>query len=217
MKHKLILILLTIVATISTTSCSIVAAALQIKNETTYECASVMMEDGRVLEGSIILPNGTTKEISFKDAEGKKQKIASADIGCVEVWRKGHEDNRFLLFYKEFLYYTDKKKGEVFRQAWMLPKAAGEHLVVMSNAADIRFDKNGDIFITGERIFYYAFRESETYGTNVATAGYSNSSKLARNAWQEYLSDDPELCAQIADKSIDPFDFDTICDEYRPR
>lgn len=199
----------------SASSCGIIGAALQIKNETKYEPASVLLADGTVLEGSAVLPNGSTAELKFKDAEGNKQKIQSSDVECLSVWKEGFEDKKFYFFYREYLYYTHKKKGDMFRSMWMVPKASGEHLTVMAGAADYQFNNQGDLILVGETIPYYGFKDGYDYGTLINSAGWTGSS--ARKWAVDYLSDDPDLCQAISGKEIDPFDFDTICDEYNPQ
>lgn len=213
MKHNLIPIVLILFA-ISSVSCGVIDAALQIKNETKYEHASVLMADGTVLEGSAILPNGNTRTLHFKDSEGVKQKIGSSDIECLYIWKKGHEDNKYILVYKEYLWCSNKKKGDVFRNAWMSPMAVGNHLVVMICAADYQFKANGDMLMIGDSLPYYGFKENVSYG--IYMTAESSTKASARKSLTEFLSDDPDLCSDIESKAIDPFDFGTICDSYNP-
>ena len=83
------------------TSCGVAQAVLQIRNETKFECASVVLDDGTVLEGEAVLPNGYSESISFRTENGEKRKIPSSEIDFLTMWNKNHGDNKYVLVYRD--------------------------------------------------------------------------------------------------------------------
>ncbi len=198
------------------TSCGVAQAVLQIRNETKFECASVVLDDGTVLEGEAVLPNGYSESISFRTENGEKRKIPSSEIDFLTMWNKNHGDNKYVLVYRDAYLGTTKKKGDIFKSRWMLPEATGPHLAVMAYADDFQFNAYGQMLLVGEQIRYYFFKENDSRGYNVASKGYANSVSLARSEIMDFLSDDPDLCKAIKEKRIEPFEFDIICETYSP-
>lgn len=218
MKRHLLNILLGGISLAVLSSCGIINAAFTIKEETTFECASILLDDGTTLEGSVIMPHCYTEELSFKDAEGNKSKIPANTVNALKVWKEKYPDNVHILLYRDYLYWTKKNGEEVYKSRWMVPEAVGEHLIITTFTSDYVMNADGDLLIRGEDFYYIAYRNGETIGHNLGY-GYKdnrNTRKQMKEAFLELLADDSDLCASIEAKEIEPNDFDTICAEYRP-
>ncbi len=181
-------------------SCQLVTGAIDIAREVKGFPVEVKLNDGTLLAGEAKMPNGRTKTVTVKEADGTKHKLDSEDIAYLTAWSEKAPDSRFTLVYKG--------------KRWMVPKSVGRYLAVFAQSGDFYIGKDGTMHVTGTQIHYYGFRPGEEEGTLIAHTDYSK--KQARKSVTAYLSDDPDLCRAIEAKEIDPFDFDTICAEYNP-
>ena len=156
--------------------------------------------DGTVLAGEARMPNGGTRDVNLKLADGTKKEVESEDIAYLTAWNPKMPDSKFAMVYK------DKK--------WMTPKAVGEHVAIFAYAADFFVGKDGTMTVSGTSISYIAFRPGEEEGTVVCSS--DSSKKRARKSLMEYFADDPDLCTALDDGEIGPFDFERICEAYDP-
>ena len=78
----------------------------------------IKLHDGTVLAGEARMPNGGTRDVNLKLADGTKKEVESEDIAYLTAWNPKMPDSKFAMVYK------DKK--------WMTPKAVGEHVAIFA-------------------------------------------------------------------------------------
>ena len=181
-------------------SCQLVAGAIEVAREVKDFPMEIKLHDGTVLAGEARMPNGGTRDVNLKLADGTKKEVESEDIAYLTAWNPKMPDSKFAMVYK------DKK--------WMTPKAVGEHVAIFAYAADFFVGKDGTMTVSGTSISYIAFRPGEEEGTVVCSS--DSSKKRARKSLMEYFADDPDLCTALDDGEIGPFDFERICEAYDP-
>ena len=178
----------------------VVAGAIEVAREVKDFPMEIKLHDGTVLAGEARMPNGGTRDVNLKLADGTKKEVESEDIAYLTAWNPKMPDSKFAMVYK------DKK--------WMTPKAVGEHVAIFAYAADFFVGKDGTMTVSGTSISYIAFRPGEEEGTVVCSS--DSSKKRARKSLMEYFADDPDLCTALDDGEIGPFDFERICEAYDP-
>ena len=181
-------------------SCQLVAGAIEVAREVKDFPMEIKLHDGTVLAGEARMPNGGTRDVNLKLADGTKKEVESEDIAYLTAWNPKMPDSKFAMVYK------DKK--------WMTPKAVGEHVAIFAYAADFFVGKDGTMTVSGTSISYIAFRPGGEEGTVVCSS--DSSKKRARKSLMEYFADDPDLCTALDDGEIGPFDFERICEAYDP-
>lgn len=183
-------------------SCGIVSTAVEISRDVKKYPVEVVLNEGETLAGEAKLPNGRTKKVTVKGADGQKTKVKSADIERMTAWNAKAPDSRFVLVYQD--------------KTWRTLKAVGRHIAIFSQSADYYINKNGVMTVKGDAIFYYGLRPGDAEATFIVRQGESTLARAARKALIAYFSDDPDLCKAIENKEIGPYDFDRICEEYTP-
>lgn len=160
----------------------------------------ITLNDGTKLTGEAKVPDGKTKSLTLREEDGTKHKLKSADIDFVESWNPKSDDTHFTMFYRE------KRR--------MVPRAAGENLMILSSSADFTMDKHGTMTVSGQSIVHYAVRRGDGEVTRIGGNGFTTRS--ARKALLDFLSDDPELCRMLEEKEVGHYDYEKLCELYKP-
>jgi len=201
-------------------SCQVAEAVIA---GTTYYDTEITTKDNQLITGRIggqrssNLPSGS-KTISIKTDEGRK-KIKSETIQYMKLSRKGHPEKQQTLVYTNFKMPYTKKGVQKFRtfKTWQVLNEAGDHLLITAYGHTYSLSKDGALIITYSRdegIKYCIQRRGDDCPILIGRSISGRSSM--RKKWQAYLSDDPVLCAKIASKEIDAFDFKSIAEQYNP-
>lgn len=202
-------------------SCQIVEFAIA---GSTYYDTEITTKDDKLITGRIggqrssNLPSGS-KKISIKTDAGR-MKVKSEEIKYMKLSRKGHpEKSQTLVYTTSKMPYT-KKGVQKFREfkCWHALYDVGDNIIITAFGHTFSLSKDGALVITYSRdegIKYCIQRRGDDCPIYFASS-ISRKSYL-RKQWQEWLSDDPELCRKIAKKEIDAFDFTKIAEEYNPK
>ena len=116
-------------------SCQLVAGSIEVAREVKDFPMEIKLHDGTVLAGEARMPNGGTRDVNLKLADGTKKEVESEDIAYLTAWNPKMPDSKFAMVYK------DKK--------WMTPKAVGEHVAIFAYAADFFVGKDGTMTVSG--------------------------------------------------------------------
>ena len=194
-----------------------------INDGTTYYDAEITTYGNLVVTGRIggqrssQLPCGA-KKISIKTENGR-EKIKSEQIKYLTLSRKKHPDNQQTLIYQDFkVPYT--KKGVIrYRtyKRWQVLEHAGDNLLVTAYGDFYSLAKDGTLVVRYNQYAGLKYCIKRRDDDSLIFIGTNNSGRsYMRRQWQEYLSDDKVLCAKIANKDIDAFDFKAIVEQYTP-
>lgn len=202
-------------------SCQLVEFAVA---GSTYYDTEITTKDNRLITGRIggqrssNLPSGA-KTISIKTDSGRI-KVKSEQIEYMKLSRKGHPERSQTLVYTTCKMPYTKKGVQKFREfkCWQVLKDVGDNIFITAYGNTFSLAKDGALVITYSRdegIKYCLQRKGDDcpiyFGRSISSRSYM------RKAWQEWLSDDPELCRKIAGKEIDAFDFTKIVEQYNPK
>ena len=149
----------------------------------------------------------------------QKLKLKNTDIEVLGVWKKTHTDKcHFLVCHP---YKTNKmfstKKEKIIKPQWMALEAQGDHVEFYSCSYKYSIPRDGSLVITsvaGGDICFVARKAGEEYGRIIGYKGSGN--KYWRSQLVKFLEDDPDLCAKLENKEIEPDDLKKIADLYNP-
>ena len=190
-----------------------------VKDATDREEGRVVMKDGTEYVGRVKMPKCNTKTVRMKTADGQKLKLKNTDIEVLGVWKKTHTDKcHFLVCHP---YKTNKmfstKKEKIIKPQWMALEAQGDHVEFYSCSYKYSSPRDGSLVITsvaGGDICFVARKAGEEYGRIIGYKGSGN--KYWRSQLVKFLEDDPDLCAKLENKEIEPDDLKKIADLYNP-
>ena len=190
-----------------------------VKDATDHEEGRIIMKNGTAYVGRVTMPKCNTENIHIKTENGEKIKLKNTDIAVLGVWKKTHTDKCHYLVclpYKTNKMFSTKKEKTIKPQ-WMAVEAQGDHVEFYCCSYKYSIPKNGSLVITsvtnGE-IIYIARKTGEENGYIIGYKGSGN--KHWRTQLMKYLEDDPNLCAKLENKEIEPDDLQKIADLYNP-
>ena len=191
----------------------------QVKYYIDKEDGRVVLNDGRELQGRVLMPKAYTKTIRITQGDGKAIKVPAADVKVLSVWKKTHPDIVHAMVYQPYM--TNKllsaKQTKRAKPMWMAVVGAGEYVDFFSCSEKYSIPSSGDMRITSGisgNIFIICRKKGEDIGKMVGF--YDSSNKQLRKELVGYLSDDLVLCDKLEKKEIDAHDFQEIAKQYKP-
>ena len=82
-------------------SCQLVAGAIEVAREVKDFPMEIKLHDGTVLAGEARMPNGGTRDVNLKLADGTKKEVESEDIAYLTAWNPKMPDSKFAMVYKD--------------------------------------------------------------------------------------------------------------------
>ncbi|WP_294628474.1 hypothetical protein [uncultured Bacteroides sp.] len=190
-----------------------------VKNATDREEGRIVMNDGTEYVGRVKMPKCNTKIIRIKTESGEKLKVKNTDIAVLGVWKKTHTDKCHYLVCHPYVtnkMFSTKKEKKIAPQ-WMAVQAQGDHVEFYCCSYRYSIPKDGSLTITSVQngnIAFIARKAGEEHGYII---GYQGSGKRHwRTQLMKYLEDDPNLCAKLESKEIDPDNLQKVADLYNP-
>lgn len=198
-------------------SCEIYSA---VKAATTFYQCEVHKKDGSVVTGRIGGMRSSdfyasTKTVSVKTATSR-EKISADDVEYLVLWDKDYPSNKNSLMYTE--YEVEGRKGKIVRKkCWMYVEGLGDHIVILGSGDYYRISAKGDLIISYTNLTGIRYYTLTKGSAPVYIASSTDSKRSMRKTWAEKLKGDPVLVNKITSEQINPWDFKTIADEYKPR